>query len=145
MTQQNLRPTAYHEAGHAVLAWSLGLAVGTISVNADDLSGETKHHPADHLSWTEQIALRRAGEAACDLFGYPADHEQAYWDDMGKIIALFTANGISHEKDQDVLRKAGYQCARTVLESHKNKVERLAERLVVCGSIDSAEFSSLMA
>jgi hypothetical protein len=62
------RSTAYHEAGHAVVAFALGLLVGTIRVRADDAGGTTEIEPADHLTLIDQIALCHAGTAAEQLF-----------------------------------------------------------------------------
>src|SRR2546423_174934 len=75
-TKKYPHATAFHEAGHAVVAWSLGLPVGVIRVSDDDASGGTEIGPADHLSLTEQIAVWSAGHAAERLFECPA-HELA--------------------------------------------------------------------
>jgi ATP-dependent Zn protease len=64
------RGTAYHEAGHAVVAWSLGLEVGTISVLADDASGGVQIGSADHLNLVEEIAVCAAGYTAENTFDY---------------------------------------------------------------------------
>jgi hypothetical protein len=68
------RGTAYHEAGHAVVAWSFGLQVGTISVLADDASGSTQIAPAGHLGLVEQIAVCAAGYTAEKTFDYPTHY-----------------------------------------------------------------------
>jgi hypothetical protein len=62
--------TAYHKAGHAVVAWSFGLQVGTISVLADDASGGALIEPADHLDLTQQIAVCAADYTAENVFGH---------------------------------------------------------------------------
>jgi ATP-dependent Zn protease len=64
------RGTAYHEAGHAVVAWALSLPVGTIRVWEEDAGGGTEIGSASHLSLIEQIAIRAAGHAAEQVFGY---------------------------------------------------------------------------
>jgi len=56
-TERYPRSTAYQEAGHAVVAFALGLPVGAISVRADDAGGTTEIEAADRLSLIDQIAL----------------------------------------------------------------------------------------
>jgi ATP-dependent Zn protease len=83
MTKQYPRGTAYHEAGHAIVVWSLGLPVGAVSVSDDDASGATQIGPADHLSLVEQMAVCSAGIAAVHLFELPI-HELANIADYKK-------------------------------------------------------------
>jgi hypothetical protein len=42
------RGTAYHEAGHAIVAWSFDVEVGTIHVMADDASGGLRPRQEAH-------------------------------------------------------------------------------------------------
>jgi hypothetical protein len=136
------RGTAYHEAGHAVVAWSLGLSVGAVRVSDDDASGGAEIGPADHLLLIEQIAVRSAGIEAETAFKCPA-HELAGACDRAKILKLLEANGISQERGAEI-RHEGHACARTHLEIHKSKVIKLAERLVQRGHVDATEFLCLM-
>lgn len=126
------------------MAWSLGLTVAAVRVSDDDASGSAEISSADHLSLTEQIAIRSAGEAAEDTFNCPA-HELAAACDRHKILKLLQDNGISEEKQGPALRDKGYNFAKARLEIHKSRVIRLAERLVECGHVDAFEFLRLMA
>ena len=63
-----LQSTAVHEAGHAVVAWSFGLPIGAVSVNAEDASGKTEISSSDHLKLAEQIAISCAGGIAQAVF-----------------------------------------------------------------------------
>jgi ATP-dependent Zn protease len=141
-TKKYPRATAFHEAGHAVVAWSLGLPVGVIRVSDDDASGGTEIGPADHLSLTEQIAVWSAGHAAERLFECPA-HELADARDRHEILKLLRANGISEEQGP-ALRDQGYDSAKRCLETYRSKVITLADRLVERGSVDTSEFARLM-
>ncbi len=143
LTERYPRATAFHEAGHAVVAWSLGLPVGAVRVKDDDASGGTEIGKADHLSLTEQIAVRSAGYAAERVFECSA-HELAGAHDRHEILKLLQANGISEEEQGPSLRDEGYKFAKTRLENHKNKVIKLADRLIECGSVDASEFLRLM-
>lgn len=142
-TKRFPRATAIHEAGHAVVAWSLGLPVGAIRVSDDDASGGTEIGLADHLSLIEQIAVLSAGHAAERVFECPA-HGLADAGDRHKILSLLRASGISEEEHGPKLRDQGYDFAKARLETYNIKVVELAERLVECGSIDGSEFRHLM-
>jgi hypothetical protein len=137
------RGTAYHEAGHAVVAWSLGLPVRAVRVSDDDASGVADIGSADHLSLIEQIAICSAGMAAVDVFDCPT-HELASFNDNLLIFHLLEANGISEDGQGPKLRQEGYNCARTRLETHKSKLIKLAERLVQCGHVGASEILHLM-
>ena len=143
VTEQYLRGTAYHEAGHAVVAWALGLPVMTICVRIGDAGGGTEVGPADHLSLIEQVAVCSAGSAAEEVFECSA-HELASFNDHVTVLKLIETNGVSEAEYGPTLRDEGYNCARAYLESHKSKVVKLAARLVECGSVDAAEFLRLM-
>jgi hypothetical protein len=137
------RGTAYHEAGHAVVAWSFGLKVGTVSVLADDASGSTQIAPADHLGLVEQIAVCAAGYTAEKRFAYPT-HYYAAFGDYNRIRKLLEDHGISEGEEAAALRSKGIDCARDRLVANQAAVIRLAERLVQSGSIGEAEFRRLM-
>ena len=143
MTERYLRATAFHEAGHVVVAWSLGLPVGTVSVRNDDASGATEIGPADHLSLVEKVAVCSGGIAADAIFGYQInEHAAAY--DRAKIMQLIKDNGISEKEQGPSLRAEGLNCARAHLERHRSKVILLAERLFEHGQIEGAEVLRLM-
>ncbi|WP_157450555.1 hypothetical protein [Bradyrhizobium sp. ARR65] len=65
------RSTSVHEAGHAVVTWSLGVPVGALWVNADDASGGAKIGSTTHLKVTEQIAVCWGGAVAQKVFNCP--------------------------------------------------------------------------
>jgi hypothetical protein len=141
-TQRYSRSTAYHEAGHAVVAFALGLLVGTIRVRADDAGGTTEIEPADHLSLIDQIALCLAGTAAEKLFDCRS-HDWAFSMDILKIMELIRGHGMSEETHGPGLRAAAYNWALTHLQKHRSKVAKLADRLVECGRVDPVEFMRL--
>ena len=96
VTEQYLRGTAYHEAGHAVVAWALGLPVMTICVKIGDAGGGTEVGFADHLSLIEQVAVCSAGSAAEEVFECSA-HELASFNDHVTVLKLIEANGVSKQ------------------------------------------------
>jgi hypothetical protein len=142
--EQYPRGTAYHEAGHAVVAWSFCLQVGTIIVVADGASGGAQIGPADHLSLVEQIAVCAAGYTAEDVFGHHHANRLAAACDHTRIRKVLEDHGISEGEEAVALRSKGAACARAHLLAHEAKVIRLAERLVHDGCVDDAEFRRLM-
>ena len=142
MNENFPRGTAYHEAAHAVLAWSLHLPVRAVHVSADDASGGAEIGNADKLSLCEHIALCSAGIVAEEILGF-ANHERAGFNDRLKILELLKAVVIENGNGAE-LRTEGYNYARTQLITHKEKVVALAERLIEIGRIDADEFLQLM-
>jgi ATP-dependent Zn protease len=143
MIERYPRGTAYHEAGHLVVAWSLGLPVGAVSVSAEDASGGTQIGLADHLMLIEQIAVCYGGIAAVKLFGHPI-HELAWFNDRVAVSKLLERHRVSEEEQGPTLRDEGYSFARTRLERHREKVIALAELLVEHGRIEASEVMLLM-
>jgi hypothetical protein len=60
--------TAYHEAGHAVVAHSLRLRVGDIHINENDEGGGAQIECPACRSFIEQAAIRLAGMKAQALW-----------------------------------------------------------------------------
>lgn len=83
------RDASFHEAGHAVAAWLLGLAVGgvEIAIDDDDAKGVAHVQEAAHLDILDQLAICAAGMEAQKLFDAPT-HEGAGWSDYGRMLEL---------------------------------------------------------
>jgi ATP-dependent Zn protease len=136
----DLLPTAYHEAGHAVVAWCLGLEVQSINIRADDASGSAVIGGTEHLAIVDQIAVTVAGAEAEHIFQQET-HELGIYGDMGMLVTLLDE---IPEAEARQLRQAGYRRAHDLLVAHKDKVTSLAQRLVEVQSVDAAEFLRLM-
>src|SRR5262245_48836142 len=95
--EKYLRGTCYHEAGHAVVGWSLGLTLGTIMVS-DDASGDAQIAGADRLSLIDQIAVRSGGIAAEEVFGHWM-HEHGGFGDRDEVRKLLRTYGIPEEEN----------------------------------------------
>jgi hypothetical protein len=144
MSQRYSRGTAYHEAGHVVVAWSLLLRLGDVSVNADDASGGAQIAGVELLPLVEQIAVLYGGIAAEKLFGH-STHELGSTGDHVKVMELLEDHGISDENgDGLALREQGHDCACARLETHRNKVIALAEQLVERGRVSASELPELL-
>jgi hypothetical protein len=63
MTINDRRGAAYHEAGHIVVAWALGVEVGAaaIGINGDDAKGTAAIGDDEGLPLIDKIALCAAG------------------------------------------------------------------------------------
>ena len=118
------RGAAFHEAGHAVVARFLGLPVGKLEIACNG-SGGTEIGSADHLHRIDQIAVRLAGVAAQDLFGF--SRPKAGYQDHAEITNL--VEGLTGAESL-TLRNAAYARAREIIKNQKSEVERLAELLI---------------
>jgi ATP-dependent Zn protease len=136
MSEADRRGAAFHEAGHAVVAWALGLPVGEIEIgmDGDDAAGRCQIGDSTHLPIVDQLAICLAGIEAQHLFDCPT-HELAGAGDFGKVIEMIE-DGIS-EAESRRLRDAGYQRAHSLLNAHKEEVRALAALLVRDSKIDA--------
>ena len=133
MIDDGLRGVAYHEAGHAVVALALGLAVARVEIFHEDYSGAADVETSDHLPLVDQIAICVAGMAAEEMFGAHALHEMAHMGDHGKVIELIQD---IDEADGDVMRGNGHQRAWDLLKAHASRVEDIAAQLLAARRID---------
>jgi hypothetical protein len=140
MTDKFPRETAVHEAGHAIVAYRLGLIVGDVHVNADDASGGAEVACADRLSFIDQLAICFAGRVAEGLLEVRA-HPNAAACDHIRVRNLL--KGISDE-DGRRLRDSGWNRAAELLEPEKVAIGRVAEWLVENGRMSGAAFKRLM-
>jgi hypothetical protein len=141
-TKKDRLGAATHEAGHAVVAWSLGLSVGEIEIGitGDDTKGKADIGADEHLRIVDRIAICLAGIEAQVVFDCPT-HELAGFSDYAKVAAL--VEGLSEAESLE-LRNAGSRHARDLIITHKVKLQRLAARLVDRGAVNGAEFALLM-
>src|SRR5262245_11759854 len=131
---------AVHEAGHAVVAWALGLVVGelAIGIKGDDTAGTSEIGDSGHLPLVDQIAICLAGLEAQEMFECPP-HNLAGMSDLGKIVELIENGRISGDESRR-LREAGATRARNLLSVNREQVVRLAEALVQTARIDARGF-----
>jgi hypothetical protein len=127
VTLAERRGAAIHEAGHAVVAWALGLRVHrvAIAIAGDVTAGEADIEEKRSMSLVDRIALCAAGGDAQDLFDAPTN-EICTISDMIKIYDLI---GGYNEPVGSGLRQIAFGKSRELLERHRDKVGRLAETL----------------
>jgi hypothetical protein len=144
MTIEERRSTAIHEAGHVVVAWALGLPMGSVQIgcHGDDTAGRSAiDESARQLSLIDRIALCIAGLQAQLLFGCESTHLHAGASDFGKIIEML--NGLS-EDEADTIRFEGYDRAAELLVCRRPLIERIAELLAASGKLEEGEVLALL-
>jgi ATP-dependent Zn protease len=141
MSEEDRLGAAIHEAGHAVVAWALGLPVGEIAIgiDGDDAAGRSEIGDSTHLPIVDRIAVCIAGVEAQELFECHT-HDLAGMSDFGKVIEMIE-DDISEEESRK-LRDAGAARARSFLNVHREQVSRLAAALVESSRIDAHSFLS---
>ena len=139
--------TALHEAGHAVVAWSLGVTIERIYLDLENKSGGVDVPPASaaHLKLVEQIANCFAGFEAEQAFKPPGRKAKALLD-CGDIRKILRDNGTPEETSEgQELRERGRACAAARLREHETKVRRVADHLAQHHHIiDRAVFEAMM-
>lgn len=143
--QDRRRSTAYHEAGHAVVAWVLGLSIEGIAIGID--GDETKGHARiqieqDHLSQLDQLAICLAGIEAQEAFQCALTHDFAWVSDFSKADEIIGEDAPEEQRQQMI--ESGHRRARELIVLHEAKVVRLATRLVACGVIELHELNDLV-
>ena len=126
MTIEERRSTAIHEAGHVVVAWALGLPVGSMEIgcNGDDTAGRSEIDETAHqLSLVDRIALCIAGMEAQLLFGCESIHLHG-----GSSVIIKMLDDLL-EEEADTIRSKGYDRAAQALEEAKAFAQ--AERLSI--------------
>jgi hypothetical protein len=126
------RGAAVHEAGHAIVAWTLGLKVSRLRIG-DDGTGASCIECSAHLPILHQIAVAEAGMAAVELAG-PPPSPQAGLADAVKIGNLL----YGYPEDQHAqLICDGRECAREILVGRLTILTDLSDALARFGLLDA--------
>jgi ATP-dependent Zn protease len=134
------RSLSYHEAGHAVVAWSLGFRVSKVSIGMDGNDGPVTELDAVLPPRPSQaLIINRGGMAAEDLFDaltssrarltnrYQADHE---------ILKRLKRKKCEAKRD-------AYHRARKLLEANKEQAIKVAEYFIEHRKIDGVAVERL--
>lgn len=143
-SERDQRGAAFHEAGHVVVGWALGLTVGRveIAVGGDDAKGAADIEDAAALSLLDQLAICAGGLAAQEAFDAPT-HEGAGWGDYGKMVELMADD--LEEEDQLKMMHQGHARASGLISLHRSKVEQVAMALIEKKRLGEDEVASLLA
>jgi ATP-dependent Zn protease len=127
------RGASVHEAGHAIVAWALGLEVLELRIDEDG-NGASCIECDAHLTIVDQIAVAEAGMAAVELLSAPT-LPQAGFSDAVKIRNLLD----DYSEDQcEHLTYSGRERAREILTRNLTILAQLADALARSGSLDAA-------
>jgi hypothetical protein len=144
VTEQKFsRSAAVHEAGHAIVAWSFGLPLGAMWIDAGDSGGETQIGCSDRLTLAEQIAVRCAGGIAQAIFECPGN-EVATFKDNFEVMKLSEVHGYTEQSGALAVRCQGCKIAEAILEANRKKTLALADQLVECGRIGACDVLRLI-
>jgi hypothetical protein len=127
-----MKKVAFHEAGHAVLAWSFGVPVGGVYLDLQKESGhiDAPSHKHMDIDITRRIAFCLAGLRAEDAFTPPGRPAKAAFD-LGNVWELLRESGTPKDTPEGkVLRNQGRACADKQLRKHEARVRRVAEALL---------------
>jgi ATP-dependent Zn protease len=157
MNQERLRLTAYHEAGHAVVSWVVGLQIEGASIEPQGSSlGRVSFTAMEAIEVYDEILHRRlissyAGVKAVELCtGRPTDSDDpntnpAYrGSDWDEVTALTRALAGSEESEQAALQERAEEEAQRILCENWRGVEAVAYALLTNQSLDSVDLSRIL-
>jgi Peptidase M50B-like len=138
---------AFHEAGHAVMAWSLGVEVKGLQLLTPSATerrrGTTGTGSVEHLSAREQIAICKAGLVGGDLSGLPMAADEAQ-DDLAKEVDLLSRTYRDDTLRYETARNEAYNLADTTLKRHADLCAKIARALEAQGELSESEFEALL-
>ena len=157
MSEERLRLTAYHEAGHAVASWVAGLEMEGASIEVQGNSlGRVSLADLEHMEVYDEILHRHlvtsyAGVKAVELCsGQPTDPDDPNTNpgtrgsDWDAIMDLVLALAGSEVSSQAALQEEAESEARRILSENWPGVEALARALLIYRSLGSAELSRIL-
>jgi ATP-dependent Zn protease len=127
-----LRRTAWHEAGHAVVAWDQGFTVVLVSVRPEGESfGRSTHTPAG--DWA--IPLERQRESIVAMGGWAAELASGEASD-GKTYDSSDLSWVLSRIDEHAPLQLAAELgwaeseAERIVSANRDRVERLADELI---------------
>lgn len=126
---------AYHEAGHAVLAWALGCKVRVVSIRADGSGGECQCEEA--VEGEGKFILCFAGPASQRTHGSVDSWHGGR--DYVQAVEAAESFGISDERASKLIDKA-----HELVAEQWEGIERVADALVERGMLNTAEIEALL-
>ncbi len=135
---------AFHEAGHAVVAWSFDLTVEGIYLDLVNQSGHTEISADEgHLQPFEQIAKWYAGCEAEETLRPPVNWDRGR-DDRFRIGQILDKHTPGETRERQELREQGRACAVARLLKYETEVREVARHLVEHHHLDWVRFEEIM-
>jgi hypothetical protein len=158
MTQERLRLTAFHEAGHAVVSWVVGLEMEGASIEPQESSlGRVSFADMEDMEIYDEIMHRRlvssyAGVKAVELCtGRPTAPDDPNTDprdkgsDWDQVMDLIPRLAGPEESEQVVLQRQAEEKAQRILRENWRGVETVAQALLRGRSLNSSDLSRILA
>jgi hypothetical protein len=135
---------ACHEAGHAVVAWALGLKIGDLhaGVGDDDWAGRAHIEDSTNLPVIDRLAICFAGIVRQEILQAPV-LDLAGFGDHVEVMNILDSIEADEQKGLR-LREAAQQRAKDLLLLHRTKLTRLAERLAAEGYLSSEAVEQIL-
>jgi ATP-dependent Zn protease len=143
------RGTACHEAGHAIVLHSFGVAVQCVHIEFDEVKSEWRggadviKQEAEQLHYMDQVAACLAGRVAERLFECPS-YQGAWLCDLLKVHNTLAAVGTPDDELEQRIDE-GWTKACKILEAKKDKALSLIALLFEKERVDGPEFHRFMA
>jgi hypothetical protein len=157
MSEEKLRLTAYHEAGHAVASWVVGLEMEGASIEQQESSlGRVTFADIEAMEVYDELMDRHlvssyAGVKAVELYtGRPTDPDDPNMDpryqgsDWDGVMDLTLALGGPEESAQADVQERAEEKAQRILRENWRGVQAVAEALFTHRNLDSADLSRIM-
>jgi len=148
--RDDMEKAAYHEAGHAIVAWSFDLVVGSVHLDLANNSGHAKIVGAERLEEvSHRVAVSYAGFEAEDMFKGPAVFVRAKDDfdraskTLKNALAQQFGKGL-YSPEGRRLQAACRACAQDRITEHEAKVREVAQHLLQHHEMDGATFERMM-
>lgn len=138
--------TACHEAGHAVVAHSLGLSISELRIGVGGnhwAGGADIQKDIGHLPLIDQMAVCFAGVEAQDLMKCHILELSDIGDEVC-ICNLLYAHGIEEESEVELLRGKARQRAAQILSDNVERLRALASRLAEKRTLGGEELQVLL-
>jgi hypothetical protein len=157
MSEEKLRVTAYHEAGHAVASWVVGLETEGASIERQENSlGRVTFAEIEAIEVYDELMDRHllssyAGVKAVELYtGRPTDPDDPNMDpsykgsDWDEVMDLTLRLAGPEESAQVALQEQAEEKAQRILREHWSGVEAVADALLRRRSLNSADLSRIL-
>ena len=159
-TRTQLKATAYHEAGHAVIGRVLTLSCGRATIKPD--RAEAGHALTDdphsclhewekrgkvrekgNAVWHARIMTYMAGaEAEMELLGSKAAGD---WEDRRQIRLMANSQGFNDDPDEWETKEARLRAMmRMLVRRHKVRIERVAKALLAKTTLSAKALDKLV-
>jgi hypothetical protein len=157
MTEERMRLTAYHEAGHAVASWVVGLEMEGASIEPQGSSlGRVSFTEMEAMEVYDEILHRHlvssyAGVKAVELYtGRLTDPDDPNMDsryqgsDWDQVMDLILRLAGPEESAQVALQEQAEEKAQRILRENWRGVETVAEALLRDDSLDSTDLPRIL-